>query len=83
MTELETEVLELWNELKRIIDANDADMIKSVNKNRLAGTRGRHGLRIISRRAAALCKRSLAMDKELQVENATKNQVKKELLGNE
>lgn len=53
------ELLEKWNELKRIIEANEVDVIKNAQGNESAGVRARHGFRLIKRRAADITKISM------------------------
>lgn len=53
------DLLEKWNELKRIIEANEVDVIKNAQGNESAGVRARHGFRLIKRRAADITKISM------------------------
>lgn len=61
---MEENLLEAWDDFKRMVDAIDVDVTKNVLKeNYSAGVRSRHGFRLLQKKAAEICKLSLKTDK--------------------
>lgn len=56
---IDENLLEKWNEFKRIVEANEIDIIKNAQGNASAGIRARHGLRLLKGRVADLVKISM------------------------
>ena len=72
------DVLELWNTIKRIVDANDSDMHRNANDNNIeAGIRARNTLRILVKRARELVNVTREIDRVIvkeRKEQRTKKQ---------
>jgi hypothetical protein len=66
MSDMKTNVLDQWKELKTLVEANEIDVMKNANGNASAGVRARHGLRLLQKKAAELVKTTLAHDKNLK-----------------
>jgi len=51
-------LVNLWKELRLIVDSVEVDLYKSANKNTSAGVRARHGLRMLKNKATELVKKT-------------------------
>ena len=55
---------EQWDELKKLVESLELDVVKNIAGNKSAGTRARKGLRLIKQKAADVVKTSLNADKQ-------------------
>ena len=56
-------IVEMWNELKVLVETVEIDIVKNSQGNKSAGVRARKGLRNIKKAAADLVKSSINSDK--------------------
>lgn len=56
--------LELWEELKVLVESVELDMVKNINGNKSAGLRVRKGLRLVKQKTTDLVKTSLESDRQ-------------------
>jgi hypothetical protein len=54
----------LWEEMKVLVDSVELDVVKNNTGNKAAGVRARKGLRQIKTKAGELVKVSLTVDKQ-------------------
>jgi len=60
---MSNKVLELWDEIKLLVESVDVDVNKTANGNVTAGVRARKGLRIMKLRVHQLVKESVESNK--------------------
>tara|TARA_B100000683_G_scaffold181672_1_gene175060 strand:- start:298 stop:498 length:201 start_codon:yes stop_codon:yes gene_type:complete len=56
-------ILELWSEVKTLVESLDLDVVKNANGNASAGVRARRGLRLLKSKSAELVKATIAEEK--------------------
>lgn len=61
---MENSILEVWNEIRDLVESIDLDTRKSANGNASAGLRSRKGLRVLKAKIATLTKISVLTEKE-------------------
>jgi hypothetical protein len=76
MAENQNEVLNLWNEIKDLVENLELDVQKNVAGTAAAGVRSRAGLRRLKGVASSLVKTMTARDKELKVVKQAKKATK-------
>ena len=54
MAELNTDIVELWERLKTLMEVTELDLMKNARGNTSAGNRARKGLRQLKKEAADL-----------------------------
>ena len=59
----EKNILELWTEMKTLMESLDLDVVKNANGNASAGVRARRGLRLLKTKSAELVKTTIAVEK--------------------
>ena len=57
-------ILELWEEIKVLVESLELDVNKSANGNSSAGVRARRGLRLIKNKSAELVKKTIEENKK-------------------
>ena len=57
---MRNEILDMWTEVKTLIETLEIDVHKNANGNKSAGVRVRKGLRLLKTRSGELVKASLA-----------------------
>ena len=60
----ESNIMELWKEIKTLVESLDLDVVKNANGNASAGVRARRGLRLLKTKSAELVKTTIAAEKE-------------------
>ena len=55
---------EQWEELKKLVESLELDVVKNISGNKSAGVRARKGLRQLKKKASDVVKTSLNSDKE-------------------
>jgi hypothetical protein len=55
--------VELWNEIKTLVETLDVDVRKNANGNASAGVRARKGLRLLKNKASVLVKTTIESSK--------------------
>lgn len=71
---MDNQVIEAWEEIKKIVEAVDLDAIKNAKGNNAAGVRIRKGLRMLKSACSKLIKETVELDK---VRKGTKKRSKK------
>lgn len=56
-------ILDLWAEIKTLVESLDLDVVKNANGNASAGVRARRGLRLLKTKSADLVKKTIAEEK--------------------
>tara|TARA_B100000282_G_C31586415_1_gene423571 strand:- start:374 stop:577 length:204 start_codon:yes stop_codon:yes gene_type:complete len=56
-------ILDLWTEIKTLVESLDLDVMKNANGNASAGVRARRGLRLLKNKSAELVKTTIAVEK--------------------
>lgn len=56
-------ILELWAEIKTLVESLDLDVMKNANGNASAGVRARRGLRLLKSKSADLVKTTIQEEK--------------------
>ena len=59
----EKNILDLWTEIKTLIESLDLDVVKNANGNASAGVRARRGLRLLKTKSAELVKTTISAEK--------------------
>lgn len=59
----ESNILELWAEIKTLVESLDLDVMKNANGNASAGVRARRGLRLLKNKSAELVKTTISAEK--------------------
>ena len=59
-----SEILDLWKEIKVLIESLDLDIAKNASGNSSAGVRARRGLRLLKSKSAELVKATIEKDKK-------------------
>jgi len=59
-----SEMSEQWEELKKLVESLELDVVKNISGNKSAGVRARKGLRLLKKRVSDVVKTSLNSDKE-------------------
>ena len=59
-----SEMSEQWEELKKLVESLELDVVKNISGNKSAGVRARKGLRQLKKKASDVVKTSLNSDKE-------------------
>jgi hypothetical protein len=54
------QILDIWTEVKTLVEVLEVDIHKNANGNKSAGVRVRKGLRLLKNKSGALVKASLA-----------------------
>ena len=57
-------IIEMWNELKILMETIEVDVIKNSQGNKSAGVRARKGLRQVKKSATSIVKSSIESDKD-------------------
>lgn len=52
-----------WEELKKLVESLELDVVKNISGNKSAGVRARKGLRLLKQKASDVVKTSLNTDK--------------------
>jgi len=68
--QVENSILEIWTEIRGIIENIDLDVRKNAAGNASAGVRARKGLRVLKAKAAALTKVTVETEKSRKTEKA-------------
>ena len=71
---MDNQVIEAWEEIKKIVEGVDLDVLKNAKGNNAAGVRIRKGLRAVKGGCAKLIKVTVELDK---VRKGTKKRLKK------
>ena len=58
------QILDIWTEVKTLVEVLEVDIHKNANGNKSAGVRSRKGLRLVKKKTAELVKESLTVDKQ-------------------
>ena len=59
-----SEMSEQWEELKKLVESLELDVVKNISGNKSAGVRARKGLRHLKKKVSDVVKTSLNSDKE-------------------
>ena len=59
----ESNILELWAEIKTLVESLDLDVMKNASGNASAGVRARRGLRLLKSKSADLVKTTIEEEK--------------------
>ena len=59
----ESNILELWTEIKTLVESLDLDVMKNANGNASAGVRARRGLRLLKTKSGELVKTTISVEK--------------------
>jgi len=59
----ESNILELWAEIKTLVESLDLDVVKNANGNASAGVRARRGLRLLKSKSGELVKTTISVEK--------------------
>lgn len=59
----ESNILELWTEIKTLVESLDLDIVKNANGNASAGVRARRGLRLLKTKSGELVKTTISSEK--------------------
>jgi len=59
----DSNILELWAEIKTLVESLDLDVVKNANGNSSAGVRARRGLRLLKSKSADLVKTTIHEEK--------------------
>ena len=59
----DSKILELWSEIKTLVESLDLDVMKNASGNASAGVRARRGLRLLKTKSADLVKTTIAEEK--------------------
>ena len=59
----DSKILELWTEIKTLVETLDLDVMKNANGNASAGVRARRGLRLLKTKSADLVKTTISVEK--------------------
>lgn len=59
-----SEMSEQWEELKKLVESLELDVVKNISGNKSAGVRARKGLRLLKKKVSDVVKTSLNSDKE-------------------
>jgi hypothetical protein len=62
-----TATVELWNEIKALVNSIDVDVTKNAKGNASAGVRVRKGLRLLRGKATQLVKVTLGREEPVEV----------------
>ena len=57
-------VLDLWNEIKVLVESLDLDVAKNAGGNSSAGVRARRGLRLLKNKTSDLVRATIDADKD-------------------
>jgi hypothetical protein len=60
----ESNIRELWAEIKTLVESLDLDVMKNAGGNASAGVRARRGLRLLKTKSAELVKTTISVEKE-------------------
>lgn len=60
---MDNKVLEMWNEVKSLVEALEHDVAKNAKGNSAAGVRARKGLRQLQAKSKELVKLTIELDK--------------------
>lgn len=56
-------ILEVWSEVKALVEAVEVDVVKNAGGNAAAGVRARRALRLLKNKSADLVKLTIAEEK--------------------
>lgn len=59
----DSNILEIWAEIKTLVESLDLDVMKNANGNASAGVRARRGLRLLKTKSAELVKTTISAEK--------------------
>jgi hypothetical protein len=59
----ESNILELWTEIKTLVESLDLDLMKNADGNASAGVRARRGLRLLKSKSGELVKTTISVEK--------------------
>ena len=59
----DSNILELWAEIKTLVESLDLDVVKNASGNASAGVRARRGLRLLKSKSADLVKTTISVEK--------------------
>jgi len=59
----DSNILELWAEIKTLVESLDLDVMKNASGNASAGVRARRGLRLLKSKSADLVKTTIEEEK--------------------
>ena len=65
------DLLDMWNEIKVLVESTDSDINKHARGNATAGVRSRKGLRLLKAKMYYIVKLSIAVSKEKLEEKST------------
>jgi hypothetical protein len=57
-------IVDLWSEIRTLVESLDLDIVKNANGNASAGVRARRGLRLLKSKSAELVKTTIAEEKK-------------------
>jgi hypothetical protein len=57
-------IADLWSEIRTLVESLDLDIVKNANGNASAGVRARRGLRLLKSKSAELVKTTIAEEKK-------------------
>ena len=60
---MDNQIIEVWAQIKTIVEAVDLDVLKNAKGNNAAGVRIRKGLRLLKTNSAKLIKETVELDK--------------------
>ena len=60
---MSTNTVDMWNEIKTLVESLDADVRKNAGGNASAGVRARKGLRLLKTKASELVKTTIEASK--------------------
>ena len=61
---MDDNLIESFEELKKLVESLQIDVVKNANGNKSAGVRARKGLREVKKVASEIVKKSLSSDKD-------------------
>lgn len=59
----DSNILELWAEIKTLVESLDLDVMKNASGNASAGVRARRGLRLLKTKSGELVKTTITAEK--------------------
>lgn len=69
---MESSILEIWNDIRDLVEGVDLDVRKNANGNSSAGLRARKALRVLKSKIALLTKASVNFDKSRKTDKVEK-----------
>lgn len=63
MSDVTGTVLEVWQEVRALVEATEVDVLKNANGNAAAGVRARRALRLLKGKTGELVKLTIAAEK--------------------